>query len=160
MNRCLTWVTVAIALIAITAYVMTRTETAQSKTVPQMQTEPELTAADREKLCSLAVIDCGDKPQAYIATAYSAEPRQTDSTPCIAADGTDICIRNRDHETICATNDLPMGTRVTLSDGITCTVADRMNRRYDGRHRIDIFFGHDTRGAVDFGKQELLLTKE
>jgi len=32
---------------------------------------------------------------------------------------------------------------------------DRMNSRYDGQERFDIYFGMDRQGALNFGRQTL-----
>lgn len=83
-------------------------------------------------------------------TAYNSFPNQTDSTPCIAADGSDICKRHEKGEVIYATNDLPLGTKIAVN-GVIGTVADRMNRRYTGTGRIDRYMGYDLKGARAYG---------
>lgn len=71
-------------------------------------------------------------------TAYSSTVDQTDSTPCITANGFNVCEHNK--ENIIAANFLPFGTRVRMpglyGDKIF-TVQDRMNRRY--AYRVDIW---------------------
>lgn len=57
---------------------------------------------------------------------YTASKDETDSTPCITADGTNICPAR---EGIIAANWLPVGTKVKI-DGKVYRVADRMNQRY------------------------------
>lgn len=57
---------------------------------------------------------------------YTASKDETDSTPCITADGTNICPAR---EGIIATNWLPVGTKIKV-DGKVYRVADRMNQRY------------------------------
>src|SRR3989338_6284806 len=47
---------------------------------------------------------------AITATAYSSTPDQTDATPCVSANGYDLCLHNR--ENIVATNMLPFGTKI------------------------------------------------
>lgn len=70
-------------------------------------------------------------------TAYVAgEPSQTDDTPCIAADGTNICVELNRGEKICAANFVPIGTRLYIPGFGICTVKDRMNKRY--RNRVDL----------------------
>ncbi|MFA6537584.1 MAG: hypothetical protein WCT18_04295 [Patescibacteria group bacterium] len=89
------------------------------------------------------------------ATAYSSTPDQTDSTPCITANGLDVCKHNR--EDVIAANFLKFGTRVRIPDlyGDTVfTVADRMNPRYDSR--IDLWMTSRER-AIQFGKKNITI---
>lgn len=88
-------------------------------------------------------------------TGYTSHVNQTDSTPCIAADGTDICKRYAKGEKICATNDWPMHTKLSIEGLGTCIVADRMNRRYTGTGRIDWYFGMDIEAARKHGVKKL-----
>jgi len=85
-----------------------------------------------------------------VATAYSSTVDQTDSTPCITANGFDLC--ENGVEEIIANNGLKFGTKVRLpalfGDRVF-TVADRMNARY-GSGRIDIWMNSRER-AEDFG---------
>lgn len=86
-------------------------------------------------------------------SAYTSTVAQTDATPCISADGSDICVRYAAGEGICATNAYPMGTVLSVDGLGTCVVADRMNARY--RNRVDWYFGQDTPRAIEFGIQNL-----
>jgi len=86
-------------------------------------------------------------------TAYNSVPEQTDSTPCIAADGTNICRRAAAGEKICAANWAPIGTRLRIQGWGTCTVADRMNDRYPAR--VDIFMDKDLTGAIRWGARRI-----
>lgn len=61
-----------------------------------------------------------------IVSYYTASLDETDDTPCITADGTNIC---GNEEKIVACNWLPFDTIVEI-DGVDYRVADRMNRRY------------------------------
>lgn len=90
-------------------------------------------------------------------TAYTSEPRQTDSTPCIASDGTNICKRYEAGELICAAGDrnVKLGSKFYVEGYGTCTVADRMNIRYNGTGRVDIYLGYDTAGAYQWGKRQV-----
>ncbi|OGH81932.1 MAG: hypothetical protein A2469_01390 [Candidatus Magasanikbacteria bacterium RIFOXYC2_FULL_40_16] len=78
-----------------------------------------------------------------VATAYSSDPAQTDSTPCIPADGYDLCAhyeRFGEGNTIAA-NFLPLGAQIKIPELYgekIFVVHDRMNRRY-GYGRIDIW---------------------
>ena len=93
-------------------------------------------------------------------TGYTSHAAQTDSTPCIAADGSDICARYARGEKICATNDWPMGSILTVESMGTCTVADRMNRRYTGTGRVDWYFGMDIGAARKHGIKNLFVEAE
>ena len=89
-----------------------------------------------------------------LATAYSSTSDQTDSTPCITANGFDLCKYYGQHavETTVASNFLPMNTSVRVKDVFgdrVLVVRDRMNERY-GYGRIDIWM--PTRAqAKEFG---------
>jgi len=93
-------------------------------------------------------------------TGYTSHAAQTDSTPCIAADGSDICKRYARGEKICATNDWKMGTKLTIEGLGTCTVADRMNKRYTGTGRVDWYFGYDIESARKHGIKNLFVEAE
>ena len=82
-----------------------------------------------------------------LATAYSSTPDQTDSTPFITASNTQV------RHGIIATNDLPIGTQVKLPElygDEVFVVEDRMNQRYTGKHRIDIWMS-ERADAKNFG---------
>jgi len=84
-------------------------------------------------------------------TAYTSEAAQTDSTPCIAARGFDLCENNE--ENVVAANFLPMGTKLRIPDlygSRVFTVVDRMNARYS--HRLDIWM-REYDDAKTFGLQ-------
>lgn len=71
-------------------------------------------------------------------TAYSSTVDQTDSTPCITANGYDLCAHNQ--ENVIAANFLPFGTKVRIPEHFgdrIFTVQDRMNSRY--YYRADIW---------------------
>jgi 3D (Asp-Asp-Asp) domain-containing protein len=92
--------------------------------------------------------------QDVIATAYSSTVGQTDNTPCITANGFDLCENGK--EEIIAINGLKFGTKVripALYGKRVFTVADRMNARY-GADRIDIWVTNRDR-AVDFGAKQV-----
>ena len=89
----------------------------------------------------------GDREARYVkivvATSYSSDPRQTDSTPCLPAMNYDLCenAKNGQVNTIAA-NFLKLGTQVRFPDlyGDTIfVVRDRMNKRYNGKSRIDFY---------------------
>lgn len=88
-------------------------------------------------------------------TGYSSTVDQTDKTPCIAADMSNICERHARGESICAARKFPFGTRLKIDDLGTCTVADRTNKKYS--NRVDWYFGHDLASAKAFEKKRLLV---
>ena len=77
------------------------------------------------------------------ATAYSSDVGQTDDTPCIPADGYDLCAHYEKYgqgNTIAA-NFLPLGTLVRIPElygDKIFVVHDRMNSRY-GYGRVDVW---------------------
>ncbi len=73
---------------------------------------------------------------------YTSTPNQTDKTPCIGASG-DICLRWLKGESLCASNEFPLGTILYVGGDIqgTCEVADRINPKY--KDRIDWYYGFD-----------------
>ena len=86
-----------------------------------------------------------------VATAYSSEVAQTDSTPCITADGYNVCTHNT--EDVIAANFLPMNAKVRIPDlygDQIFTVHDRMNPRYN--YRIDLW-KKSRNSAITFGKR-------
>ena len=86
-------------------------------------------------------------------TAYNSLPGQTDSTPCITANGFDLCKNNQ--QNVIAANFLKFGTKVRFPDydpNTIYTVQDRMNARYS--YRADIWM--QTRNqAKQFGLKNL-----
>jgi len=92
--------------------------------------------------CGLEVVICEGEEIPYIdvssktvyahVTWYNTVPEQTDSTPCIAASGDNIC--GRDDVVACPTY-LPLGTIVEI-DGKDYTCLDRTNTKYNGRYDI------------------------
>ena len=82
-------------------------------------------------------------------TAYSSTIDQTDDTPCITANGYNLCENNQ--ENVIAANFLPFGTKVRLPEKFgdrIFTVQDRMNARY--YYRSDVWF-KDRAAAIKFG---------
>ena len=90
-----------------------------------------------------------------VVTAYNVgDPRQTDDTPCISANGENICKALAEGEMRCAANFVPLGSHLYVDKIGVCLVTDRMNRRY--RNRVDIAMQKDEyRKARRFGKQKL-----
>jgi len=82
-------------------------------------------------------------------TAYSSTVDQCDSTPCITANGFDLCENNQ--ENVIAANFLPFGAKVRMPEiygDRIFTVQDRMNARY--YYRADIWM-KTREAAVKFG---------
>lgn len=88
-------------------------------------------------------------------SGYTSEPGQTDSSPCIAADNSNICERKARGELICASWRFPLGSLVHVDGLGTCTVRDRMNRRYENANNLDWYFGKDAKNKRD--KKKLAL---
>ena len=90
-----------------------------------------------------------------VVTAYNVgDPRQTDDTPCISANGENICKALANGEMRCAANFVPLGSRLYVDKIGVCLVTDRMNKRY--RNRVDIAMRKDEyRKACRFGRQKL-----
>lgn len=86
-----------------------------------------------------------------VATAYSSDPAQTDNTPCITANGYDVC--KKGEENVIAANFLRFGTKVRIPElygDKVFTVQDRMNTKYNTR--ID-FWKTSRNRAITFGKR-------
>jgi 3D (Asp-Asp-Asp) domain-containing protein len=84
-----------------------------------------------------------------VITAYSSTVDQTDSSPCITANGFNLCQHNQ--EDVIAANFLPFGTKVRIPEYFgdrIFTVQDRMHSRYN--YRADVWF-RDRHDAVHFG---------
>lgn len=81
-----------------------------------------------------------------VVTAYNPVKSQTDSTPCIAASGLNICETNKK---IFASNEFEFGQKIVI-DGVIWECQDRMNLRYN--HRIDLLM-YDYEQAKEWGKQ-------
>ena len=88
-----------------------------------------------------------------VATAYSSTVDQTDDTPCITANGFNVCENNK--ENVIAANFLPFGTRVRFPQlgKQIYEVHDRMNERY-GYGRVDLWLKSRER-AKEFGVRVL-----
>ena len=90
-----------------------------------------------------------------IVTAYNAgDVRQTDDTPCISANGENICKALAKGKKRCAANFVPLGSRLYVEKIGVCLVTDRTNKRY--RNRVDIAMQKDEyQKARQFGRQKL-----
>lgn len=86
-------------------------------------------------------------------TAYNSVVEQTDSTPCIAASGFDLCEANE--ENVVAANFLPLGTQIRIPKKFgnrVFTVQDRMHPRFGDR--VDIWF-REVQDAKAFGVRQM-----
>lgn len=100
--------------------------------------------------CGLETVVC-DGEEAREVTAYTSEISQTDGSPCISANGTNICEMWQDGINVCAANFVPFGTKLEVEGLGTCVVVDRMNRRFP--ETVDWYFGYDTKTAIQFGRK-------
>lgn len=104
-----------------------------------------------DQIQQIVKINNPDKPETMklYVTAYSSTPEQTDSTPCIAASGYNLC--EHDLENVVACNFLPFGTKIKfpeLDKNKVYTVVDRMHERYNSR--VDIW-KREKKDAKSFG---------
>jgi 3D (Asp-Asp-Asp) domain-containing protein len=90
-----------------------------------------------------------------IVTAYNVgDPRQTDNSPCISANGENICKALAKGKKRCAANFVPLGSRLHVDKIGVCLVTDRTNKRY--RNRVDIAMHKiEYHKARRFGRQKL-----
>lgn len=108
--------------------------------VPEQNSKEEAVVADITELEKpLALPPNKDKVRKIvhtIVTAYNPVPEQTDSSPCITADGTDVC---KQEMNIVAANWLPFGAKVIIPDMFgerIFEVRDRMHSRFS--ERLDV----------------------
>ena len=86
----------------------------------------------------------------YLITAYNSERSQCDDSPCITANGFNVC--EHGIEDTVATNFLPFGTKIRIPELFgdrVFIVRDRMNPRYSA-HRLDIWM-KNKKDAIRFG---------
>ncbi len=90
-------------------------------------------------------------PRSGIFTAYTSQPSQTDGTPFISADGTDL---DTVKGCVVANNYFPFGTRIRVESIGECVVRDR---GADGHpsYWFDIYMGRDHDRAEAFGRKTL-----
>ncbi|MBU0722583.1 3D domain-containing protein [Patescibacteria group bacterium] len=87
--------------------------------------------------------------QHFTITAYNSEAGQTDNSPCITANGFNVC-ENGVEDTIAA-NFLPFGSKVKipgLFGNRVFVVRDRMNKRFS--NRVDVWM-IERPDAIKFG---------
>ncbi len=131
---------------------------------PVLITDHVLVSTEPLDKLSLLYLEKKDDPKKYyaklpevrsvmtvVATAYNSEPRQTDSTPCITANGFNVC-QHKIEDTLAA-NFLRFGTKVKIPEIFgdrIFVVRDRMNPRY--AYRIDVWM-NNRNDAITFGKR-------
>ncbi len=89
------------------------------------------------------------KTSFHVFTAYNSEAAQTDDSPCITANGFNLC--EHGIEDTVAANFLPMGTKIRIPDLFgdrIFVVRDRMNKRYSDR--VDVWMLNKA-DAIKFG---------
>lgn len=89
------------------------------------------------------------KTSFHIFTAYNSEVAQTDDSPCITANGFNLC--EHGIEDTVAANFLPMGTKIKIPELFgdrIFVVRDRMNKRYSDR--VDVWMLNKA-DAIKFG---------
>jgi len=89
------------------------------------------------------------KTSTHVITAYNSEVGQTDDSPCITANGYNVC-KNLVEDTIAA-NFLKFGTRVRIPELFgdrVFVVRDRMNRKHP--NRVDVWM-IERSDAIQFG---------
>lgn len=85
----------------------------------------------------------------HVITAYNSEAAQTDDSPCITANGFNVC--EHGVEDTIAANFLKFGTKVQIPELFgdrVFVVRDRMNKRYSNRVDVWMLDRHD---AIQFG---------
>lgn len=91
----------------------------------------------------------------HVLTAYNSEVAQTDDTPCITANGFDVCAHGIE-DTIAA-NFLKFGTKVRIPELFgdrIFIVRDRMNKRYPDR--VDVWMLNKS-DAIKFGVKRAVI---
>ncbi len=85
----------------------------------------------------------------HVITAYNSEPGQTDDSPCITANGFNVC--DHGEEDTIAANFLKFGTKVRIPELFgdrVFIVRDRMNQKHP--NRVDIWMKEKS-AAIKFG---------
>jgi len=90
-------------------------------------------------------------------TAYNAgDPNQCDNSPCISANGENVCTAIALGYKRCAANFVPFGTILDIEGYGECLVVDRMNKRFP--NRVDIAMPADWKSqALSWGEKNLLV---
>ncbi len=114
-----------------------------------------------EKVESFPIADAVEPKRVIwvVVTAYSSDVAQTDSSPCIPANGYNLCEHYEKYGSgnSIAANFLSFDTQVKLPEVFgdkVFIVRDRMNARYNGQARIDVWMP-SREEAVRFGVKTL-----
>lgn len=145
----LTVATVVLALSGLNNFVFASSTTEYNDQVVALKVEALQNAFKDAGTLAVAPLKNPDKVMDVTVTAYNSVPGQTDSTPCIGAQNTDICKYLEMGSNTCAANFVPLGTEIYVEGLGTCVVRDRMNARYT--YRIDWYMGMDVASARSFG---------
>jgi hypothetical protein len=100
-------------------------------------------------LCSLDVVECAGRAEYRTITAYNTVPGQTDDTPCLSANGQNICGRSD----VVACPRAWLGKKGVEIAGKKYQCLDVLAERFD--NRIDISFDKDIAGARQWGIKRL-----
>lgn len=122
-------------------------EIVTNQTVPTVISEPQdaVEVVDEPVVIPDKVI----RTSVHTMTAYNSEVGQTDNSPCITANGFNVC-KHGQEDTIAA-NFLKFGTKVKIPDlygNRIFVVRDRMNKKHP--NRVDIWM-KDRTSALKFG---------
>lgn len=79
------------------------------------------------------IVDTGEVREVMV-TGYNTVPEQTDDTPCVAANGQNIC--GLPYNTAACPSDISFGSLVVI-DGIEFTCVDRTAERFGDRFDIN-----------------------
>ena len=93
---------------------------------------PKAEASVSEVKVRAAPIETDGETRMAMVTGYNTVPEQTDSTPCIAASGDNICGRS---DVVACPYDIALGTEVFI-DGNNYVCLDRTAKKFDGRFDI------------------------
>ena len=93
-------------------------------------------------------------------TAYNVgDPKQTKLRPCIGASGDNLCNLIKRGVNVCATNFVPLGSKLHVDKFGECIVLDKTNARFGNRVDLAMKKSEYDR-AVKFGVQRLNVTVE
>ncbi|MFA6514094.1 MAG: hypothetical protein WCT50_02250 [Patescibacteria group bacterium] len=121
----------------------TATKSQEASSTPVVITVPESTPASSTPEYKIV------RTSTHTMTAYNSEPGQTDDSPCITANGFNVC-KHGEEDTIAA-NFLKFGTKVMIPELFgdrVFTVRDRMNQKHP--NRVDVWM-KDHSNAMKFG---------
>lgn len=99
--------------------------------LPEAVTTGEVKAKELTITSMVTIAEPYKAVRAHI-TGYNTVPGQTDSTPCIAASGDNICGRT---DVVACPRKYPLGTKVQI-DGKVYVCLDRLAAKYDNRFDI------------------------